>query len=161
MQVMPYDLRQASTVLFLVVGPPASGKSTWVSEHAKHGDITIDYDAIASVLTPPGGDPHDPPQHVKAVTKAARLAAIDTALTMARQRDVYVIHSMPSATLMAHYQAHGAKVITIDPGRTVVLARCKAERPWQMQQAVKQWYAERSSKLDQQPSKPDQVVMQW
>ncbi|WP_165683056.1 AAA family ATPase, partial [Mycobacteroides abscessus] len=46
--------------LYLVTGPPAAGKSTWVRQHAKHGDITIDYDAIASVLTPAGGDPHDP-----------------------------------------------------------------------------------------------------
>ncbi len=149
-------------MLCLVTGPPASGKSTWVREHAKHGDITIDYDAIASVLTPPGGDPHDPPQHVKAVTKAARLAAIDTALGMSRERDVYVIHSMPSATLMAHYQAHGAKVITIDPGRTVVLARCKAERPWQMGQAAKRWYDERDASKQPEPaSKQEQVVMGW
>ena len=160
MQVMPYDLRQASPVLFLVVGPPASGKSTWVREHAKHGDITIDYDAIASVLTP-DGDSHDHAPHIKTVTKAARQAAIDAALTLHDNHDVYVIHSSPSAGLIEHYLAHGAQIITIDPGRDVVLRRCKAERPWQMQQAAKQWYADHASKHQSTPSKHDRAVMQW
>lgn len=126
--------------LYLVTGPPASGKTTWVAEHAKPGDITIDYDKIAAVLTPTIGECHDQPAHIKAVTKAARQAAIDAALTLSSTVDVYVIHAMPSATLLNRYTARGAQVITIDPGEDVVLERCKAERPWQMVQAAKKWY---------------------
>lgn len=149
--------------LYLVTGPPAAGKSTWVRQHAKHGDITIDYDAIASVLTPTGGDPHDPPQHVRAVVKAARQAAIDTALQLTACHDVYLIHSMPGTALLARYQAAGAHIITIDPGQAVVLARCKTERPWQMTQAAKHWYAQQqqSSKHDNPDSKAQQGVMAW
>ncbi len=128
-------------MLYLVLGPPASGKSTWVRERAKPGDVTIDYDALANALTPPDGKPHKHAQHIKAVTKAARQAAIDRALPLAHECDVYVIHSMPSAALIAQYRAAGAKIVTIDPGIDVVMARCRAERPWQMQQAAKQWYA--------------------
>lgn len=126
--------------LYLVTGPPAAGKSTWVRQQAKPGDITIDYDAIACVLTPPGDDPHDHPDHVKQVTKAARQAAIDTALTLSMDHDVYVIHSTPSDALMARYRRLGAKLVTIDPGYDTVMARAKAERPWRIQQAVKKWY---------------------
>ncbi|RIR04089.1 AAA family ATPase [Mycobacteroides abscessus] len=148
--------------LYLVTGPPAAGKSTWVRQHAKHGDITIDYDAIASVLTPAGGDPHDPPQHIRSVTKAARLAAIDTALTFAVQCDVYLIHSMPGEGLLARYRSAGAQVITIDPGQSVVMARCKSERPWRMAQAAKRWYADQShSKHPDPASKHDGGVMSW
>lgn len=43
--------------LYLVTGPPAAGKSTWVRKHATHGDITIDYDALATVLTPQAPSP--------------------------------------------------------------------------------------------------------
>jgi hypothetical protein len=92
-------------------GPPAAGKSTWVHHHAKPGDITIDYDAIASVLTP-DGDSHDHAPHIKTVTKAARQAAIDAALTLHDNHDVYVIHSSPSAGLIEHYLAHGAQIRT-------------------------------------------------
>ncbi|WP_267294092.1 ATP-binding protein [Mycobacterium hackensackense] len=130
--------------LYVVTGPPASGKSTWVRNHAQSGDITIDFDALASVLTPStdGIVGHDHPVHVKAVTRAARQAAIDTALGVSGACDVYVIHSTPSADTLAKYEQHGAEIITIDPGMDTVLARAKAERPHQMQAAVKRWYRE-------------------
>jgi len=135
--------------LYLVIGPPASGKTTWVGEQAKHGDITIDYDHIAAALTPAGGDPHDQPAHIKAVTKAARQAAIDAATAYANTTDVYLIHAMPSVKLLDHYKARGAQVVIIDPGEDVVIARCKRERPWRMAQAAKQWYA-RSTEPERQ-----------
>lgn len=138
--------------LYLIIGPPASGKTTWVEQHAKHGDIVIDYDAIACTLSPINADPYKLPPAVKSVTKAARQAAIDTAVGLSSTTDVYVIHAMPSTSLLDKYRARGAQVITIDPGADVVLARCKNERPWQMAQAAKQWYApttERQSDDDQ------------
>jgi predicted kinase len=136
--------------LYLVTGPPASGKTTWVRDNAKHGDITIDYDLIAASLTPTGGDPYDQPGHIKAVTKAARQAAIDTATRYANTTHVYVIQSMPSARMLEQYKARGAHIITIDPGAEVVIARCKRERPWRMTQAAKQWY-----RTDDQPERQD------
>ncbi|WP_094360026.1 AAA family ATPase [Mycobacterium marinum] len=134
------------------MGPPAAGKSTWVRQQAKPGDITIDYDAIANTLSPPGHNPHDHPTHIKAVTKAARQAAIDTALTLTKDHTVYIIHSTPSQNLLNTYLDHGAHIITIDPGQDTVLARCKAERPWQIAKAAKEWYA---SKHDEHGSKHD------
>lgn len=133
--------------LYVVVGPPAAGKSTWVREHAQPGDITIDYDTIASVLSPLP-DMHNPPQHVKAVTKAARQAAIDAAINHAGTTDVYIIHSMPSAALLTRYRARGAQIITVDPGQDVVLARCKEQRTWQIGQAAKQWYSSRHLEVE-------------
>lgn len=127
--------------IYIVTGPPAAGKTTWVEQHAKPDDITIDYDAIANTLTPPNGKSHHHEPHIKAVTKAARQAAIDTALN--QPADVYIIDSNPSATTLIRYRELGAQIITIDPGRDVVLARCRAERPWQMQQAAKDWYRHR------------------
>lgn len=128
--------------LYLIVGPPAAGKSTHVRQHAKPGDITIDYDALANTLSVPGEDPHHHPDHVKKLTKATRQTAIDTALHLATEHNVWIIHSTPSDALLATYRRHGAQVITIDPGYDVVMARAKAERPWWMQQAVKKWYAD-------------------
>ena len=148
--------------LYLVTGPPAAGKSTWVAQRARHGDITIDYDALARTLTPRGQDPHSHPTHVKAVTKAARQAAIDTAITLAAEHDIYLIHSMPSPALVRRYLDHGAQIITIDPGRDVVLARCKAQRPWRIGQAAKQWYDNRAqSDQHQQPAGQPDTTRAW
>ncbi|SID31471.1 Uncharacterised protein [Mycobacteroides abscessus subsp. abscessus] len=127
-------------MLYVVTGPPAAGKSTWVQANAQPGDITIDYDAIASVLTPPHGDPHSHPEHVKAVTKAARQAAIDAAVLLIATTDVYVIHSTPSEALLTKYRALGAEVVTINPGKDVVLARAQQQRPHNIQQAARHWY---------------------
>lgn len=127
--------------LYIVIGPPAGGKSTWVREHAQPGDITIDYDALANTLTPQAQGSHEHATAVKKVTKAARQAAIDTALNLV-DTDVYIIHSTPSAALLQQYKTHGGQIVTIDPGRDVVLERAKRERPWWMNGAIKRWYEE-------------------
>ena len=149
-------------MLYLVIGPPAAGKSTWVRQNAKSGDITIDYDAIAAVLTPLKPGERTLPAPVAAVTKAARKAAIDMAIEYRNKVDVYVIHAMPSARMVAFYERLGAQVVTIDPGEQVVMQRCSAERPWQIRQAAKKWYQQRSSSPSPVVAvRPDAVAMPW
>lgn len=126
--------------LTVVIGPPAAGKSTWVQEHAKPGDIVIDFDKLALALTIPGGDPHDHPPAVTGVARAARNAAIEVALKHIRGVDVYLIHSNPGERRMAQYEAMGARIVTIDPGRDVVRERCKSERPSRMFAVIDEWY---------------------
>jgi AAA domain len=129
-------------MLYVVIGPPAAGKSTWALEQAKPGDVVIDFDRLAVALTGHGGDPHDHPTHVAAVTRAVRTAAIEAALRHTRTCDVYVIHSSPGQQRMDSYRAMGAEVITIDPGRDVVRQRCKSERPQRMFAVIDEWYRE-------------------
>lgn len=138
--------------LYLVVGPPAAGKSTWVRQRARSGDITIDFDAIASTLAP-AGDGHDHPDHVKAVTKAARRAAIDTAVSLADRNDVYVIHSTPGPATIQRYRRLGARVVCVDPGEDVVMERVGKERPWRMRLAAAKWYEGQRAGVMPYPSK--------
>lgn len=146
--------------IYIVTGPPASGKTTWVRDHAKPGDITIDFDAIANVLTPSDGKPHKHTPAVQAITKAARQAAIDTALGT-NDVDVYIIHSAPGASTVQRYQELGAHIITIDPGEAVVMARCRAERPWQIQQAAKHWYAAQQTRAASQQTSGTPAALGW
>lgn len=147
-------------MLYLITGPPAAGKTTWVRQHAQKGDIIIDYDAIAAVLTPLQPGERELPAHIAAVTKAARRAAVDAAIEYRGSCDVYVIHATPSARMIAFYERQGARVVTIDPGERVVLARCKAERPWHMTQAAKRWYETKRTK-PAAPVQPTSVAMPW
>lgn len=122
----------------VVTGPPCAGKTTYVNEHAAPGDLRIDYDHIANTLT---GQPVDNHKHDRAHTRifqAVRQAAIDAAL--ASNNTVWIIDSTPSETNLALYRRHDAEFHHLDPGQTTVMQRIKAERPWQMQQAAKQWY---------------------
>ncbi|HEY9315800.1 AAA family ATPase [Williamsia sp.] len=132
--------------LTLVIGPPAGGKSTWCREQAGPDDVIIDYDLIALAISPPrDSSDHEHSPAVKTITKAARKAAIDKALTLARDTDVYVIHSTPSRQLLDRYRMKGARIVTIDPGRETVMRRAKRERPWWMQQVIKQWYDDQAA----------------
>jgi predicted kinase len=130
--------------LYVVLGPPAAGKSTWVQEHAKCGDIVIDYDILAQALTASGADAHRHEKIVQSVAHQARSSAIATALRYIGQVDVYVIHSAPRAEAMAKYHRHHARFVTIDPGRDVVLARCKTMRSAWAIGVAERWYAERN-----------------
>lgn len=123
----------------VVTGPPAAGKTTHVREHAQDGDVIIDFDLIANALSGKAADNHEHAAHVQTVAKAARQAAIDAAIkTSAR---VWLIHAMPSAKQQVEYSARGAEIVTIDPGKDVVMRRIKAERPERMAKAAGQWYS--------------------
>lgn len=124
----------------MVTGPPAGGKSTWVRAHAKPGDIIVDYDLLAAALTAPGADPHNDTRPVKYVTYRARSAAITEALKHVSTVDVYVVHSLPPARVMAKYAEHNARVVTVDPGRDVVMRRISERRPTSMVAVAERWY---------------------
>ncbi len=139
-------------MLYVVTGPPAAGKSTYCREYARPTDAIIDYDLIADALTPPreGVSTHDHTDVVKALAKAARQAAIDKALTLT-DCDVYLIHSTPSAALLDRYRRAGAHIVTVDPGRDIVMSRCKAERPRRMLAVAAQWYDNQAQADDSAP----------
>ncbi|HAF72540.1 MAG TPA: AAA family ATPase, partial [Corynebacterium variabile] len=126
--------------LKIVVGPPAAGKSTWIREHRKPGDITIDYDVIANALA--GAEPanHEHTDIIKQVTRAARIAAIDAAGKHTDSVDVWIIHSTAAASTLDRYREQGAEVIIVDPGRDIVMHRIKHERPKHMLAAAAKWY---------------------
>lgn len=50
-QWRPEWLRPSTIPLVIVCGPPASGKTTYVQQHAGAGDLTIDLDVIASAMS--------------------------------------------------------------------------------------------------------------
>ncbi len=126
--------------LTIVTGPPAGGKTTWVRQRARPGDVVIDLDAIAHALTV-GTDTH---QHARAVLRCAQRArsvAIDEALRHVDRTDVYVIHMQPEPRHLDRYAQHGARVVTVDPGRVVVEQRARDERPPGTLAVVARWYA--------------------
>ena len=127
-------------MLYVITGPPASGKTTYAMARAKPSDIVIDYDRIAVALAGPGADSHGHDRVLKRVAHKARFAAIAEALDRLDETDVYLIHSMPAEHNMARYRSLDARVVTLDPGRQVVEARCRAERP-QLLAVVGKWYA--------------------
>jgi predicted kinase len=131
-------------VLYVVTGPPAAGKSSWIRAHATARDIVIDLDLIATALTGPGAPAWNQEPTVLRVAHRARYAAIEEACQHLDKVDVYLIHTMPSSKAMAKYKRLDAKVVAVDPGRDIVMARIEAMRSREMQRVAARWYSQRS-----------------
>lgn len=132
-------------MLYVITGPPASGKSSWIQSHATARDIVIDLDRITVALTGPGAPNwnHDP-LHQR-VAQRARYAAIDEACQLLDKLDVYLIHTMPSPKAMAKYKRLKARIIVVDPGQDVVTDRIAAMRSPEMERVATRWYSARRS----------------
>lgn len=130
-------------MLYVVTGPPAAGKTTWVRSRAKPTDIVIDLDALAVALSGPGADSHGYCRDVREVAYSARSAALNKALERlerTRGLDVYLIHSMPKEHHLTRYAHYSAKVITVDPGERVVRERARAIRGPGIGAVITRWY---------------------
>lgn len=131
--------------LRVVIGPPCSGKSTYVDTHAKSGDVRIDFDRIAVAL---GSEtPHEPPDGIKSATYSARQGAIDRVIDDGIP--AWVIHSNPSDEQMARYEDAGAEFIWMDADLETCLQRAEDDgRPSVTFAVIREWF-------DQHPD-PDQ-----
>lgn len=128
-------------MLHVITGPPVSGKTTYLQQHAQPGDIRIDLDAIANHLSGLPESGHSYPGHALAIARSARAAAIDTALKHSYKHDVWIIDSKPTPRNQARYKEHGAKIINLDPGQDVVTRRAKQHRTPHTIKAIHAWYA--------------------
>ncbi|MFE7927796.1 hypothetical protein ACFU6S_03525 [Streptomyces sp. NPDC057456] len=127
-------------MLYVITGPPAAGKSSWIQSHATARDIVIDLDRITVALTGPGAPNwnHDP-LHQR-VAQRARYAAIDEACQLLDKLDVYLIHTMPSPKALAKYKRLKARIIVVDPGQAIITERIAAMRSPEMERVATRWY---------------------
>ena len=100
-------------MIHIVSGPPCAGKSTYVREHAKDGDLRVDYDLIATALG--SVNSHAADGLIKQAAFAAREGVIETALKNADDES-WIIHTSPSEEHMKRYEEAGAEFIELDPG---------------------------------------------
>ncbi|GAA1283607.1 hypothetical protein [Streptomyces javensis] len=130
-------------MITIVTGPPTAGKSSYITAHAKPTDIVVDLDRIAVALAGPGAPQWNHHEVLLKVAHRARFAAIDEAIRHAGKNPVWIIHTQPSPKALAKYKRLKAKVITVDPGRDVVMQRVKAMREPGMERVVTRWYNNR------------------
>ncbi|MEV8354633.1 AAA family ATPase [Streptomyces niveus] len=127
-------------MLYVVTGPPGAGKSSWIRAHAKATDIVIDLDLMALAMAGPGADHHAHTPALMRIVHRARQAAIHEAEHVLDTTDVYLIHTMPQAKARARYRRLGARIVTVDPGESVVRQRVRDMRQPTMDAVVTRWY---------------------
>lgn len=127
-------------MLYVVTGPPAAGKSSWIEARARPTDVVIDLDRITAALSGPGAPSWTQDGIALKVAHRARYAAIDEALKHVDDTDIYLIHTMPSPKWIARYRRHGAEIIAVDPGRDIVMQRIQDMRAPGLQAVATKWY---------------------
>lgn len=139
--------------LSVVMGPPAAGKTTHVLANADPVDVVIDLDRIARALMPAApADLYAYPSHLRHVAIGARKAAIERATRTLTPGRVWIIHADPSRRDLELYRMLRYDVVVIDPGRDVVEARVRADRPAELGRYVSRWYARHSADHADQPA---------
>lgn len=136
-------------MITVVTGPPCGGKSTYIRQNAKPGDIVVDMDSIALALTVEGTASHSYSEKVRLVARAARNAAVKQALTVAqgeRRLGVWIIHTDPGRDARQMYRAANATFVEVNPGKRVCLERLKS-RPVEnhsiARRAIDEYFAKR------------------
>jgi 5-methylcytosine-specific restriction protein A len=131
--------RAASTrQVVLVCGPPCSGKSTYVQQNAKPGDLIVDFDAIAQALGSVRTHNHD--VHYRPKAQALVDDLIQQVADGQHQR-AWVIRSLPKTRARrALAKQLGAKVVVIDAPDAELIARAKARPdPDRTIEAIRYW----------------------
>lgn len=113
-------------MITVITGPPCSGKSTYAREHARPGDITVDFDLIAQALGSP--DSHDHPPELREITAAAWSAAVNRVLAYSRTSiTAWIIDSKPTRQRWLAYQQARARHITLTASREELHRRADSD----------------------------------
>lgn len=124
---------------YVVAGAPCSGKSTFVREHARPGDLIYDYDDVHRVLS--GRAPHDHDPAIRPFVLAAR-DGIYGELERRSEQAAWVITSTRRTSDLAKLRDRlGAEVILLAIEREEAHRRCDADqRPEAWHEYIDRWF---------------------
>jgi hypothetical protein len=129
----PRDVRAACHVI-LVSGPPCSGKTTYVAEHRRAGDLVIDYDAIAVALG--SDDPHDHPEALTPFVHCAVDALLSRLARQLRQR-AWLVRCEPTSWDISAAREH---VAMTTPEDECLQRAVRAGRPERWQAMIEAYF---------------------
>lgn len=123
----------------LVYGPPCAGKNYYVQERFLRGDMIIDVDALNMAIT--GVPTHDRFGDLFSFALDAREALIDRLARKGHNKKVYVIATAPTEYDRNKLSRRlGLKVVLLNPGKEICLARARKNRPKEWPGYIEAWY---------------------
>ncbi|MGP9723670.1 HK97 family phage prohead protease [Corynebacterium sp. AOP40-9SA-29] len=127
--------------IHVVLGPPASGKSTFVETNAPPGTPRFDFDRVADTVAGAAVE-HNAPQAVVDTVLAMRRGLMGWALDAETHLDeLWLINARPTDSTIAALAGAGAKFHLCDPGVDECIARAEREgRPDHTIDRIRSWY---------------------
>jgi predicted kinase len=112
--------------VYIITGAPCSGKTSFVKEHMREGDIVLDIDDIWQTIS--GQPRYIKPNALKPIVFNTRLILKEQiAKGSGSWRNAYIIESLPLATDRKReaekYKAHNVEIITMEASREECLNR--------------------------------------
>jgi len=126
--------------IIIVCGPPASGKSTYIKEHAQPNDLIWDYDEIIKALT--GQDLYHRPNWSMDAALAIRDTVYKFIESSTKVKKAWIITSAPRREQRIPLRDRfSAEVIIMNPSMDICLNRI-SNRPGRdmWSDAINQWY---------------------
>ena len=126
-------------MVYLVYGAPCSGKSTWIAEHMKRGDVLCDVDTLYAAIS--GQDAHDADLHVHEIALSLKERLLDAVRDRAGFEDAYVASiANTREKLQAEMERVNAdEAVFINTPYEVCMERAK-ERPFYFQFLIQEWF---------------------
>lgn len=129
-------------MIYLIYGPPCSGKSTYIQSHLTEGDIVCDVDLIYSAIS--GRNPHD----ADLWAHETALLLKDRLLNIIRDKEggwknAYVtsLANTPEKLAADMERVKADEAILIDTPKEVCLERAK-NRPPYFSLLIEEWFSE-------------------
>lgn len=129
-------------MVYLVYGPPCSGKTTYVREHMKRGDIVSDVDDLYAAIS--GADPHNA-EDINVHDTAILLN--EALLDMIRDRrgkwkNAFVISLANTEKRVrdAMERVNADEAVFIDTPPEVCMQRAQTERPFYFRWVIEDWF---------------------
>ncbi len=93
-----------------VIGPPGSGKTSYIAQHRQPNELVLDFDALAYALGSDTPDHHTQP-HTRLIVELVKQVWFPLLGHIERQgtagHTVWIIHAYPSAGALRQYQRRG------------------------------------------------------
>lgn len=131
-------------MIFVVTGPPCGGKSSYVAERMRPGDVRADFDLLAQAVGADGTHDAAISDSVFATAAAARRAVVGRVLDAEQplSDDAWLIWQKVPPVMAERLEAVGAEFIEIDPGKEECLRRAREDgRPQRTFDGIEQYYA--------------------
>lgn len=135
-------------MIYLIAGPPGSGKNKYVDDRMSAGDIIIDFDILYQALT--GSDDHAGEYALFDRVNDCRHYLISTSRNYPEVRHTWIIICAPTAHDIALVESMDGQLIYLDVLKRVCLRRCIARGgdPVQWSDILDKWFTDHDGEFE-------------